>query len=250
MPAGRAGWPGSPEQRPSPEEHKPQFHVHWRLAEKNQFFLGSSYCLNVETAVNSNWEIHCSFSQFHAIWSHNFATKSWFLSKIHFCNICYFTTSCDLRSYENKKNKQTSVLQQKFVKSWVFFSVFVNLQKNKNKIYDKLHIFDESHAGLVLLWYWSVSSPSSGPHWFGTRPAPAAAAGSWSPSPPPDCSLSPAAGTPGLQTSWFLLPEPPRPKRGQHNTTICDLTEQVVVGWWYLDYLDLLHLSPSWISTF
>lgn len=65
-----------------------------------------------------------------------------------------------------------------------------------------------------------VPSPSSWPRCDGTRLSPAAAADSWFLSPPPGCSLSPAAETPSPQTFWFLFPRHLRPDGGPGTTTV------------------------------
>ena len=66
---------------------------------------------------------------------------------------------------------------------------------------------------------WEGCSPSSWPHCCGTLLSPGAAAGWWFLSPPPGCSLSPAAETPSPQTFWFLFPTPLHPDGGPHTTS-------------------------------
>lgn len=93
-----------------------------------------------------------------------------------------------------------------------------------SELYPKLNTYFSNHNVHIVLLQMAdslcgVSSPSSWPHCCGTLLFPGAAAGSWSLSLPPGCSLSPVAETPGPQTFWFLPPAPLRPDGGQHTAS-------------------------------
>lgn len=118
----------------------------------------------------------------------------------------------------------------------------------QSELYPKQNIYFSNHNVHIVLLQMAgsmcgVSSPSSWPHCCGTLLVPGAAAGSWSPSLPPGCSLSPAAGTPGPQTFWFLPPAPLRPDGGQHTASaLMNTTTQNTI---YITHFEAIHYWQS-----